>query len=249
MPIQIEHFHNNVYTRIFRVIGGLSGLLSLIHINGIISLSGPLYYIILYLSLFFFLYTSIVKGTELYYIFKYIFRGEFIHRNSPLKVSLTSSQLIVSCVKGICKVLPWIGTAAGFGLSIDEFTGNHMIRNYVRYNVFNKIDTGYSYSFPINPDIFYTDYNQVARHISKQIFIDIRHIDSIWIKGQEYAITSNEAQLHLCNLANRDKYAIREFREFISLQEKELELTKLYNETKWRELAFNTSKEQTIVKK
>lgn len=65
------------------------------------------------------------------------------------------------------------------------------------------------YQFPTKPNLVYTELYQVPNHIKKQVLIDSLNLpssiniykDKDWIKLET---DSNEAQLFLCNLRNRD---------------------------------------------
>lgn len=118
LPSNVQYFHNHVFTRIFRVIGGfsivafLSGSLEqakhYLFSNNIL---WPLYYLVLFLALSHFIYILAIKTIKIVHMIKVWRSGKLDVRNSPLDKFATSASKLLYCWKFGCEV-----GSAGLGL-------------------------------------------------------------------------------------------------------------------------------------
>nr|YP_010164176.1 hypothetical protein K8J96_mgp02 [Metarhizium album]QRK27498.1 hypothetical protein [Metarhizium album] len=115
LPKNVLYFHNHIFTRMFRVIGGISiiGFLSgsaksYLFTNDIL---WPLYYLVLFLALIHFIYIIAIKIIKTIHMIKVWKSGKLEVRNSPLDKFATSAAKLFHCWKFGCEV-----GSAGLGL-------------------------------------------------------------------------------------------------------------------------------------
>lgn len=115
LPKNVLDFHNQIFTRIFRVIGGISivAFLSGTAKTYLFSseLLWPLYYLVLFLALLHFFYIIGIKIIKGIYMVKVWRSGKLEVRNSPLDKFATSAAKLLHCWKFGCEV-----GSAGLGL-------------------------------------------------------------------------------------------------------------------------------------
>jgi hypothetical protein len=110
MPEKVSRIHNHPFTRIFRVIGGLSVLTVLLqkHILFI-----PIFnYLTLYLASIHIFYIIIISVIEIYYGIKTLKSGKLDIKNSPIDAFATYTTKALYCWKIGCRV-----SSASIGLA------------------------------------------------------------------------------------------------------------------------------------
>lgn len=118
LPDNVNKFHNNPLTRIFRVLGGVSILLLLS--GSTVVKQSILSYIIVPMAFLQFIYIIVINLIKFIYII-YLWRNnKFQVRNSPLDRIATFTASLIGCIKGTCVLGLSGGTALGMGLGIDE---------------------------------------------------------------------------------------------------------------------------------
>ena len=123
LPNNVLNFHNHIFTRIFRVIGGISIVAFLSGTAKSYLFSSaiwPSYYLVLFLALIHSIYIVGIKIIKIIHIIKVWRRGELEVRNSPLDKFATSAAKLLKCWKVGCEV----GSAGlgfvGSGFLIDQ---------------------------------------------------------------------------------------------------------------------------------
>ena len=127
LPYNVLYFHNHIFTRIFRVIGGVSIVAflsgSLAHVKSYLfsnDILWPLYYLVLFLALLHFIYIIFIKIIKIVHMIKVWRGGKLDVRNSPLDKLATSASKLLHCWKFGCEV----GSAGlgmvGSGFLIDQ---------------------------------------------------------------------------------------------------------------------------------
>jgi hypothetical protein len=115
LPTSVLDFHNHIFTRIFRVLGGisivgfLSGTAKLYLFSS--ELLWPLYYLVLFLALLHFIYIIGIKIIKVIHMIKVWKSGKLEVRNSPIDRFATSAAKLFQCWKFGCEV-----GSAGLGL-------------------------------------------------------------------------------------------------------------------------------------
>ena len=120
LPVSIDNFHNHPITRIFRIIGGLSILITLGRISlNINDIPNYILYISNFISILFFIYRFIINILRLIHIIKLLTTDELDVRNSPLDRLASLTARVIFCAKGLCYVGAGTGSAVGSGLALD----------------------------------------------------------------------------------------------------------------------------------
>lgn len=124
LPSNVEKFHNHIFTRIFRVIGGMCIVAILSERAKLYILTNeklwPLYYLILFMGLLHFLYILIIKIIKCYHMIKVIRSGKLNVYNSPLNKLASMSAKMFQCWKMGCEVGSVGLSAIGTGFLIDQ---------------------------------------------------------------------------------------------------------------------------------
>lgn len=124
LPDNVLCFHNHIFTRIFRVIGGISivGFLSGMAKHYLFSseLLRPLYYLVLFLALLHFIYIIGIKIIKIIHMIKVWRSGKLDVRNSPLNRLSTSAAKLLQCWKFGCEVGSSGLGLVGSGFLIDQ---------------------------------------------------------------------------------------------------------------------------------
>jgi hypothetical protein len=111
---------NNPISRILRVIGGISFILTISQNIILLTTNKIIILLIQILGMIFISYCLILNMYKIIRIIKIIRNKEYEVRNSPLdKLSSLSSHVIL-CFKGICLFSGYTGTLLGAGLGLDE---------------------------------------------------------------------------------------------------------------------------------
>lgn len=131
LPFKLANYHKSFLGRMLRVIGGLAAFivltsnteLALIDNEYLANNNLVLYYLIGILGLSHLFYMMTIFGIKLMYIIYHILKGNWIHRNSPLKYIMTESSGVMLCVKGVCVVSGFWFAAAGIAGELDTIIG------------------------------------------------------------------------------------------------------------------------------
>ena len=123
LPDNVNKYHNNPLTRIFRVLGGISILLLLS--GSTVAKQSILSYIIVPMAFLQFIYIIVINLIKFIYIIYLWINNKFQVRNSPLDRIATFSANLIGCIKGTCVLGLSGGTALGMGLGIDELLIQH----------------------------------------------------------------------------------------------------------------------------
>lgn len=123
LPNNVLYMHNHIFTRILRVIGGISIVASL---SGTAksclfsSVIWPSYYLVLFLGLIHIIYITIIKFIKIIHMIKVWRRGELEVRNSPLdKFASSAAKLLISLKVGCVVGSAGLGFV-GSGFLIDQ---------------------------------------------------------------------------------------------------------------------------------
>jgi len=119
LPAHIINFHNHPITRIFRIIGGLSILITLGRITLTIDIPNYILYTSNFISILFFIYMLVISILRLIYVFKVLKTDELDVRNSPLDRLASLTARVLFCAKGLCYAGAGTVSAIGSGLALD----------------------------------------------------------------------------------------------------------------------------------
>jgi hypothetical protein len=95
LPSKVLNIHNHIFTRIFRVIGGISIITFLT--KKYLLLPYPINYIILFIALLHFLYISIISIIKLIYGIRVLRSNELEVKNSPVDKLASTAGRILYC--------------------------------------------------------------------------------------------------------------------------------------------------------
>src|SRR5579871_6661182 len=111
---------NNPISRLLRVIGGISFILTISHNITLLTTNKIIIIIIQILGIIFISYCFILNIYRIIRVIQIIKNKEYEVRNSPLnKLSSLFGQVVV-CLKGVCYIGGGTGTILGIGLCLDE---------------------------------------------------------------------------------------------------------------------------------
>lgn len=102
MPDKVSRFHNHPFTRIFRVLGGLSVITVLLKKHLLFLL--PFQYLILSLAFIHISYIVVISIIEIYYGIKILRSDKLNIRNSPLDTFASYTAKLLYCWKIGCRV-------------------------------------------------------------------------------------------------------------------------------------------------
>lgn len=120
LPLSIANFHNHPITRIFRIIGGLSILITLGRISlNINEIPNYILYTSNFISILFFIYMLAINILRLIHIIKVLGTDELEVRNSPLDRLASLTARVIFCAKGLCIAGATTSTVVGAGLALD----------------------------------------------------------------------------------------------------------------------------------
>ena len=143
LPVSIANFHNHPITRIFRIIGGLSILITLGKISlNINDIPNYILYASNFISILFFIYMFGINILRLIHIIKVIGTDKLDVKNSPLDSLASLTARLIFCAKGLCYVGAGTGSAVGSGLALDAAlinTGNEPVFSPVFVSFLNTI--------------------------------------------------------------------------------------------------------------
>ena len=164
LPDYVLHIHNHIFTRIFRVLGGmsivflLSGNKSYLVNDDIIS---PLYYVILIVGLIHFMYIIIIKIIRIYFMLFSWIDGDLEIRNSPTDRLATTAAKLFQCWKIGCEV-----GSASFGVIGTGFLIDQVLEAGGREKVFTPlIGKGVNLLIGGRPAVDKTDFDKVAEEL------------------------------------------------------------------------------------
>ena len=120
LPLSIANFHNHPITRIFRIIGGLSILITLGRISlNINEIPNYILYTSNFISILFFIYMFAFSIFRLIHVFKVLRTDELDVKNSPLDRLASLTARVIFCAKGLCYVGAGTGSAVGSGVTLN----------------------------------------------------------------------------------------------------------------------------------
>jgi hypothetical protein len=120
LPNKILLIINNPISRILRVMGGISFILTISKNIILLTTNKIIIIIIQILGIIFISYCLMLNIYRVIRIIKIIRNKEYEVRNSPLnKIASLSSQVIM-CFKGVCYIGGTTGTVLGVGLGLDK---------------------------------------------------------------------------------------------------------------------------------
>jgi hypothetical protein len=131
LPGPISTFHTSILGRLFRILGGLAVLYSLLFKKGGLFSSIDEHIIIDHelsysyglsatIAIIFLAYTFFIKIAEIYIVIIQIYNKEYEVRNSPLRPFASFLVLSAKCVKGTCTGILAAGGLASAGVVADE---------------------------------------------------------------------------------------------------------------------------------
>jgi len=142
LPDNITRFHNNPLVRLFRIIGGLSLIITLGKISLNFNIPSFFYYSSAFISLTFLMYMFVINIFRLIHIIKILKSDKLEVRNSPLDRFATLTARVLLCTKGLCYAGAAGGSVTGFGLGLDAVlinTGNDPVFSPYFLGVLYKI--------------------------------------------------------------------------------------------------------------
>ena len=220
MNPKVEKFHNNIFVKIFRVIGGISFVILGFSYYEYYTIPFYLHTILFVVVMIHLFYSIVLSLHSLYYIIKAFIRGDFIYRNSPISWLYTGYKGTFVCFKGLCK---GVGTAffiAGSGVTFDHYYGSPICKTWFDTHIRKNFLDTLGIDFPTNPKHVYVDLLEVPNHIKKQVFIDslnlTEKVNLVLENNSNKELISKETdskeiQLFLCNLRNSDYLAYNDF--------------------------------------
>lgn len=120
LPAKVERFHNNPFTRIFRVLGGISIILFLSSPSVFTIDNFFIYWTIFSLAMIHFSYIIIISFIKLWHLI-YMWKNKKLEvRNSPLDHIASLAFKLAVCVKGACVAGGASATVLGLGLGVDK---------------------------------------------------------------------------------------------------------------------------------
>jgi hypothetical protein len=120
LPTKVETFHNNPFTRIFRVLGGISIILFLSSPSITILDNFYIHWSIFSLAMLHFSYIIIISFIKLWYLI-YMWKNKKLEvRNSPLDHVASLALKLAACVKGVCIAGGAGATVLGLGFGTDK---------------------------------------------------------------------------------------------------------------------------------
>ena len=138
LPSNVLYFHNHIFTRIFRVIGGISIVAFLSGTAKSFFFSSevlwPLYYLVLFFALLHFIYIITIKIIKCIHMIKVWRSGKLDVRNSPLDKFATSAAKMFHCWKFGCEV-----GSAGLGLVGSGFLIDQILEAGGQQKVFTPL--------------------------------------------------------------------------------------------------------------
>ena len=117
LPTHILNFNNNVFVRIFRVLGGICLLLTLSRV--IFQYNEYFIYLVIIINIFFLLYQFVLIIYRIITIIKLLKSDKLDIRNSPINRFATIFTKGLLCIKGICEGGIFTGTVLGTGIAYD----------------------------------------------------------------------------------------------------------------------------------
>jgi hypothetical protein len=118
LPNNILELHNNIFIRIFRIIGGISILLVIS--RKIIDYNQYIFILVTCIGILFIFYQFYIYYHKTKYIIKLFKEGKLDIRNSPINRIASIMSKIIICVKGGCDVAASIGSLGALGIIGDE---------------------------------------------------------------------------------------------------------------------------------
>jgi hypothetical protein len=245
MNSKVLSFHNLLFIRIFRVIGGISILIlafvSLVNIK----LPNTLTTILFAISVLFASYTFGILCHSIFYITRAIIKGDTLYKNSPVATGASIYKTSIICLKGVCKLGGFVSVGLGIGMGFDYYTKSNFTRDLIYNHLSKPVMDKYGLDFTKNYkplSLYYNTLNLVPKDIMNMVDKDISGMtDIIYINKEEIWTNSEEGKLFLTNLAHAD---INKYKEFVEYNSAELvkEKQDLFKE------AFNAAKAKEAAK-
>lgn len=154
LPDKVSRFHNHPFTRIFRVIGGMSVITVLLKKHLLFLL--PFQYLILPLAFIHVCYIIVISIIEVYYGIKMLRSGKLNVKNSPLDTFATYTGKLLYCWKIGCRV-----SSASVGLAGGSVIADTILEAGGQEKVFTPmIGKGVKFMIGGKPaDSYYKDIN------------------------------------------------------------------------------------------
>ena len=177
LPTKLLDFHNNLFVRVFRVLGGISILTVLS--KKYLPLFIPLKFIVLFLALLHFVYITTISIIKLWYGFKVLKSDKLNVQNSPLDRFATTTGKLLYCWKYGCQA-----GSAGLGLVGTSFLVDSMLEAGGQEKVFTPL-IGKGVKFFVN--------GRPADEILVSINKDIKNLEDSKKRYQEIKDLFNKA--------------------------------------------------------
>ena len=145
LPSKILSFHNHPFTRIFRVIGGIS-IITFLSKNYLLFMY-PFNYVVLLFALLHFIYIAIISIIKLFYGIKILKSDKLERRNSPIDKLASTAGKLLFCWKYGCQA-----GSAGLGLVGTSFLIDSMLEAGNQEKIFTPlIGQGVNFFFKGRP--------------------------------------------------------------------------------------------------
>lgn len=160
MPDKVSRFHNHPFTRIFRVLGGLSVITVLLKKHLVFLL--PFQYLILSLAFIHVSYIVIISIIEIYHGIKILRSDKLNIRNSPLDSFASYTGKLLYCCKIGCRI-----NSASVGLAGGSVIADTILEAGGQEKVFTPlIGKGVKYMIRGKPaDSYYSDMNANLKYL------------------------------------------------------------------------------------
>lgn len=193
LPDPVSKFHNYLWVRILRVLGGLCILLILSGAEWI--KNSILFYLVFPLAVLHFIYIITISIIKLCYYIYLLWNKELKVSNSPLDRIASFGLNLVACVKGTCQYGIGTGAALGLGLSIDELLERCGREAVFKHTLGKGLDQALN-SIGIentNKDIYKLDDDiKILKYKYKKLIELNKDVDSINSLGDETGIKDSE---------------------------------------------------------
>lgn len=178
LPTKVLNFHNNLFIRVFRVIGGISILTVLSNKHLLLFL--PFKFMVLFIALLHFIYITTISIIKLWYGFKVLKSDKLNVKNSPMDRFATTAGKLLYCWKYGCQA-----GSAGLGLVGTSFLIDSMLEAGNQEKVFTPL-IGKGVKFFIN--------GRPADETLLAIKKDIKNLEDSKKKYQEISDLFNKAE-------------------------------------------------------
>jgi len=231
LPDSVTKFHTKPLVRLFRVIGGLSLIITYGKIALTFDIPTYILFISLFISILFIFYMLGISIIRLIHIIKVLRSDKLDVRNSPLDRIASLTARLLFCAKGLCVAGAAGGSITGAGLALDSAlinTGNEPIFSPYFVGMLKKIlPEGAIKPTTSNTNLTGTEIKAIVKNL------DDNQLEQVGLKGinetifNSNSLSENEKN-ELENLINQEQLNLKNKEAYLKTKIKE-ELDKLKN--------------------